>query len=94
MVKKIDFNDLIDFNVQPTDNPFTCYLGYFEFDKILGYIEYNVLYDTIDIVNVFVKEEFRNKGIGSALLKELIDLAKNMSLKNITLEVNVLMMRL
>ena len=90
MVKKIDFNGLIDFNVQPTDNPFTCYLGYFEFDKILGYIEYNVLYDTIDIVNVFVKEEFRNKGIGSALLKELIDLAKNMSLKNITLEVNVL----
>lgn len=54
-----------------------------------GYIEYNDIYETIDIVNVFVKEEYRNKGIGNSLLKKLIDIAIKENKKNITLEVSV-----
>lgn len=53
-----------------------------------GYIEYNDIYETIDIVNVFVKEEYRNQKIGSTLLEKLIKEAKQNNKENITLEVS------
>lgn len=68
-------------------NPFTKYLAYYD-KEYLGYIEYNDIYDTIDIVNVFVYEKFRNKGVATSLLNYLIK--NNLDKKNITLEVSTL----
>ena len=86
MIKETDIDALKDFQIEKSSNPFTKYIVYIEDDKALGYIEYNDIYDTIDIVNVYVKEEYRNKKIGDSLLKYLIK--NNTNKKNITLEVN------
>ena len=85
MIKETDFLSLKDFDIKETTNPFTKYIAYVD-ENILGYIEYNDIYETIDIVNVFVKEGERRKGIGEKLLEFLI--SENKDKKNITLEVN------
>ena len=88
MIKEIDGSLLSSF-CEKSSNPFVKYLGYID-GVIIGYIEYNDIYDTIDIVNVFVLKEYRNKGIGYALMSELISVSKTDLKKNITLEVNSL----
>ena len=87
MIKEVSFDDLKDFDLKKSNNPFTKFIAYYDND-ILGYIEYNLIYDTIDIVMVYVKEDFRNNRIASKMMSYLIDNYK--SLKNITLEVNSL----
>ncbi len=85
MIKEVSINDLKDFNIKKSNNPFVKYIAYIK-DEIYGYIEYNDIYESIDIVNVFVKEQYRNKKVGDTLIKYLIKNSNNK--QNITLEVN------
>lgn len=88
MIKKIkDITILKDFNIEQDNNPFINYLGYIENNDIVAYLSYNLLYDRVDIVNIFVKEEFRNRKIASNMLEYLINICKEKKLYNITLEV-------
>lgn len=87
MIKEINYSSLKDFNIKKNDNPFCKYIGYFIDRKVIGFIEYNDIYESIDIVNVLVKEEYRNKKIGTKLLSYLIEKSKDKY--NITLEVNI-----
>ena len=64
------------------NNPFAKFLVLIEDNKLIGYLYYSDIYDRIEINQFEVKEEFRTKGNGDLLLKELI---KNN--KDITLEV-------
>lgn len=64
------------------NNPFAKFLVLIEENKLIGYLYYSDIYDRIEINQFEVKEEFRTKGNGDLLLKELI---KNN--KDITLEV-------
>lgn len=86
MVKEVSFDDL-NFNISMSCNPFRKFIGYILDGVILGYIEYNDIYETIDIVNVFVREDARRRGIGFSLMNYLI--VNNSDKRNITLEVNV-----
>jgi len=91
MVKdNIDVSLLESFDVGFYSNPFANYLGYFLDDEVVGYIEYNILYDRVEIVNIFVKEDKRNSKIGSSMLEYLINSLKRKNIYNITLEVSVL----
>lgn len=90
MIRKIDVEELKDFNEKFSDLSMVHYFGYFDLDVVVGYIEYYDLYENIDIGNIFVKEDYRNRGIGSLLLERLIIFAKEKGKVNITLEVNVL----
>lgn len=56
--------------------------------EILGFAGFKVIVDEADIMNIVVKKSFRNKGIGSFLLDNLISFAKNLNLNIITLEVS------
>ena len=56
--------------------------------EILGFAGFKVIVDEADIMNIVVKKNFRNKGIGSFLLDNLISIAKNLNLNIITLEVS------
>ena len=87
MIKEVDSSDLKIFNVEKNSNVFCKYIAYFE-DDICGYVEYNDIYDRVEIVNILVKEEYRNKGIGTSMLKYIIK--KNKDKENITLEVSSL----
>ena len=67
------------------NNPFSRYLVYIDNKKILGFINYYLMYDRIEIANFNVLEDYQNKHIGNKLLKRLITdfLGK---VNNITLE--------
>ena len=54
-------------------------------NKIVGYLNYYLMYEKIEIANFNVLEKYQNKGIGTKLIKYLIDNYSNVD--NITLEV-------
>lgn len=56
--------------------------------KIVGFAGIKVMIDEADIMNIVVKKDFRNNGVGSLLLENLINLSKKLNLYSITLEVN------
>ena len=68
-------------------NPYTKIYIYKENDSILGILHINDIYDRYEINNIYVLEEYRNKGIASKLLEYVIDLGKKNYVLNITLEV-------
>lgn len=68
------------------DNPFSKYLIYLENEKVVGYINYYLIYDRIEIASFNVLDVFQNNGIGSKLLENLIN-SFDKKVKNITLEV-------
>ena len=77
---------LKDVNSDLLNNPFSHYLLFIEDDKILGYLNYYLMYDRIEIANFNVLEEYQNKHIGTRLIEYLIKEYSN-KVDNITLEV-------
>ena len=49
------------------------YLLYIENGKIIGYINYYLMYEEIEIANFNVLDEFQNRGIGQTALKSIVD---------------------
>ncbi len=77
---------LKDIKSDLSNNPFSHYLLYLDNDKIVGYINYYLMYEKIEIANFNVLDNYQNKGIGTKLINYLIDKYKNI-VDNITLEV-------
>lgn len=80
MIKEVDIT---------STNPFKRRIEYFLDDKSIAYLEYSIIYDRMEIDNISVLEEERNKGIGTKLMAHLISLAIELRVDNITLEVRV-----
>ena len=80
MIKEIDIT---------SSNPFKRRIEYFDNENSLGFLEFSLIYDRIEIDNIKVLEEHRNKGIGSKLIAHLISIAIECHVVNITLEVRV-----
>ena len=70
-------------------NPFSRRLEYIENNITLGYLEYSLIYDRIEIDNFLVEEPYRQTGIGTKLMAYLTSEAINLHVINITLEVRV-----
>ena len=69
-------------------NPFAKRIDYIDkSNNYIGYLEYSLIYDRIEIDNIFVNEANRNQKIGTKLLEHLINYAKENKIINITLEV-------
>lgn len=86
-----DFDDFWNYNILKEE--LECKSSHFivvknENFEILGFAGVKVIVDEADIMNIVVKKSFRNKGIGSFLLDNLISFAKNLHLNIITLEVS------
>ena len=102
MIKELDLNnkDYINeletsFNYVLTsvkddikNNPFSKYLVFIDNNKILGYINYYLIYDRIEIANFDVLPDYQNNHIGTRLLDYLINKYLN-KVSNITLEVKI-----
>ena len=80
MIKEVDIT---------STNPFSRRIEYILDDKSMGYLEYSLIYDRMEIDNINVLEEYRNKGIGTKLMAYLVSMAINLRVVNITLEVRV-----
>ena len=59
--------------------------NYIDNEKILGYLEIRLVDGVVDIMNLFVNEEDRKKGVATALMNEMIN---NEEYNRIMLEVN------
>ncbi len=57
--------------------------------EIIGYGGVTVQVDSADIDNIAVSENFRNAGVGTALLRALIDSVKSKGVNKVFLEVRV-----
>ena len=57
-------------------------------NEIVGFAGIKVIVDEADIINIVTRRDFRQMGVASSLLEYLIDYAKSINLKKITLEVN------
>ena len=69
------------------NNPFLHRIEYFIDDKPIGYLEYSIIYDRMEIDNINVLMDYRHIGIGSKLMEYVIDIFNKSKLTNITLEV-------
>ena len=68
------------------NNPFMQMIVFLIGDKVVGFINYYEIYDRIEIANFNVLPYFQNHGIGTKLIKYVVDKYKE-KFKNITLEV-------
>ena len=68
-------------------NPYAKSIEYHENGRVIGFLNYSLIYDRIEIDNIEVKEEHRNKKIGTKLMTYLIYNAIDNHVINITLEV-------
>ena len=85
-----DFDDFWNYSVfkSELESVSSHYLVVKDNSKIIGFAGIKVTVPDCDIMNIVVKKDFRNQGIGSLLLKELINLSKSLNVKNLFLEVN------
>lgn len=70
-------------------NPFSRRVEYMIDERSVGYLEYSLIYDRMEIDNINVLEEYRNQGIGTKLMAYLVSLAIDLRVVNITLEVRI-----
>ena len=70
-----------------TRNKFAIYISARLDDKVVGYGGMWKVIDEGHITNIAVHPEFRGNKIGSALLEELLTIAKNEGINKLTLEV-------
>lgn len=84
-----EFDDFWNENVfkQELENSNSKYIVVLENDEFLGFAGIWICIDEAHITNIVVKKSYRNNKIGSKLLEELINLANNLNLNSITLEV-------
>lgn len=57
-------------------------------DEIVGFAGIKIVMDQADVMNIVTKKTFRNQGIGTLLLDNLISIALELQLSSISLEVN------
>ena len=88
---EIKFQNIFKTKIQDDfkNNPYTKYLVYLKDNKVVGFLNYYLIYDRIEIVNFNVLENYQNEHIGSSILEKLIEIGYEKKLKNITLEVRI-----
>jgi ribosomal-protein-alanine N-acetyltransferase len=66
---------------------FSNFFAAIEDREIIGYVCFWTVSDEAQITNITVKEKFRRKGLGSRLMKYIIDISSAMKIKKMFLEV-------
>ena len=85
-----DFDDFWNYNIlkEELNNKNSRYLVAKLNNEVIGFAGIKIIIDEADIMNIVVKKNFRNNGIGSLLLENLINLSKSLNISSLSLEVN------
>ena len=70
-------------------NPYARRIEFYEGDVVVGFADYSLIYDRIELDNIFVDSSRRGEGIGKKLMSYLVAVAIDSHVINITLEVRV-----
>jgi len=71
------------------NNKFAVYIVLEEDQKIIGYVGAWVVIDEAHVTNVAILPEYRGRKLGEALLRKMMNVAKDMGARSMTLEVRV-----
>ena len=85
-----DFDNFWSYNIlkQELENGKSKYFVVNQENEIVGFAGIMLIIDEVNIMNIVVKKDKRNLGIGSSLLEEIIRYSKIHNATSITLEVN------
>lgn len=85
-----DFDDFWNYNIlkDELESENSIYIVAKSNNEIIGFAGIKILLDEADIMNIVTKKIYRNQGIGTLLLKNLISISKNLNLHSLSLEVN------
>lgn len=85
-----DFDNFWNYNIlkEELESDNSKYIIALNYDEIVGFAGIKIMLDEADIMNIVTKKNYRNKGVGSLLLENLINISKDLNLNTITLEVN------
>ena len=85
-----DFDNFWSYNIlkQELENGKSKYFVAKQENEIVGFAGILLIIDEVNIMNIVVKKDQRNFGIGSLLLEEIIRYSKIHNATSITLEVN------
>ena len=89
-ILQTDFDDFWIENILTSEikNENTKYIKASIENKIVGFAGILINYDDIHVMNIVVRKDCRNNGIGKILMEALIELAKKENKESLTLEVN------
>ena len=77
-----------EFNINyKKDSIYTNWFVYKDNDNIIGFINYDIIFDKAEIEYIYVVDEYKKKGIGTKLLNKMIEDLKENNVDSITLEV-------
>ena len=84
------FDEFWNANVlkEELENPLSEYIVAIEKEDVVGYAGLWKAIDEGHITNIVIRKNKRGNHIGTKMLEEIINLAKNKNLKSVTLEVN------
>lgn len=68
----------------PIINDYTFILAYKIEEKYIGFLIYQLLYENAEIIDIYVEDEYRNRGIGKTLINKMLE---NDTIEKVTLEV-------
>ena len=85
-----DFDDFWSYNIlkQELENGKSKYFVFKQKNEIIGFAGILLIIDEVNIMNIVVRKDKRNIGIGSLLLEKIIEFSKMHNATFITLEVN------
>ena len=85
-----DFDDFWSYNIlkQELENGKSKYFVLKQENEIIGFAGILLIIDEVNIMNIVVRKDKRNLGIGSLLLEKIIDFSEIHNATSITLEVN------
>ena len=86
----LDFDDFWSFSTlkEEVENENSSYIIGKINNEIIGFAGLKKIFDQADIMNIVIKKTYRNQGIGTLLLENLILLAKDLNIFTLFLEVN------
>ena len=70
-------------------HPFSKWITYTIDNRLVGFLNYYLLYENAELEYIYVLDEFRKQGIGFELMNYFINEVKSKKCINITLEVNI-----
>lgn len=76
-----------EFNVKYSDNVYTNWLVYIDNNKIIGFLNYDSIYDKAEIEYIYVDPLYRKSGIATKLFNKMLEDLDKKNINSITLEV-------
>lgn len=74
---------------RPVSHPYVAVRGGEEGERLVGYVVFWLIRDEVQINNIAVRPDARGQGLGEALLRRTLDLARSMGGAAVILEVRV-----